>query len=299
MAAVIVEVEKAWVEVQVKEDILGYEQIESVGFVWTAEGISMATKNIDAMRAMKLPQSVTDLPSFLGLANQFRERVSGFAPLVANLTALTRGTSKSRCLVITPEAIIEFENFKAVLASAMLLQQFKYDRKTYVYTDASVVTQDSMVAGSLGVVIVQEDPMDGRAYICACASSGLSSAQRNYHIVRLELLAIVFACGKFHDWLASVHFLWRTDCRAHQYLEQSQLSTNQTIAQYSLTLQEYSFAVEWIPGMKMIADPFSRMVLLRARQEAFTLSEILFHQQKVHVSSGVSWFVLYIWTALV
>ena len=79
-----------------------------------------------------------------------------------------------------------------------------------------------MVAGGLGVVVVQEDE-DGKAYICACASSGLSVAQKNYHIVRLELLALVFACGKFHEWLGSVSFVWRTDCRAHQYLEQSKL----------------------------------------------------------------------------
>ena len=30
--------------------------------------------------------------------------------------------------------------------------------------------------------------------------------ERNYHLVRLELLAFVFACGKFRYWLAEYDF---------------------------------------------------------------------------------------------
>ncbi|KAF8456191.1 hypothetical protein BGX38DRAFT_66630 [Terfezia claveryi] len=95
----------------------------------------------------------------------------GFALLVANLTALTRSRtvlsgsssvgsgsssvgSKSSRLSLTPEAIIEFENMKAILASPAVLQQFQYGRRTIVYTDALVGTQDGMIAGGLGVVVV-------------------------------------------------------------------------------------------------------------------------------------------------
>jgi len=87
------------------------------------------------------------------------------------------------------------------------------------------------------IVIVQEDD-DGKEYVCCFASSGLSASQRNYHIVRLELLAFVYACGKFHEWLGSISFIWRTDCRAHQYLLNAKESPNQTIARYSLFLSD-------------------------------------------------------------
>ena len=129
----------------------GYERIESVGFIWSAEGIAVANKNVDAMKAMKLPQCLAELRTFLGLANQFRERVPGFTLLVANLTAQTRGSSKSSRLILTPKATIEFENMKAILASPAVLQQFRYNRKTIVYTDALVGTQDGLMAGGLGV----------------------------------------------------------------------------------------------------------------------------------------------------
>lgn len=50
----------------------------------------------------------------------------------------------------TPEAIMEFENLKAVLDSPPVLQQFRYDRPTFVYTDASVKSEE--LPGGLRVV---------------------------------------------------------------------------------------------------------------------------------------------------
>ena len=121
---------------------------------------------------------------------------------------------------------------------------------------------------------------DGTDYVCAYASTGLSPAQRNYHIVRLELLAFVYACGKFYDWLAGISFVWRSDCRAHEFLHKAKFSSNSTIARYALTLSEFQFRTEWIPGIKMIADSFSRIVLAPAIApgEALTLPEIVFGQ---------------------
>ena len=71
--------------------------------------------------------------------------------------------------------------------------------------------------GGLGVVIVQTDE-EGKDYVYAYTSAGLTSAQHNYHIVYLELLAFVFACGKFYDWLAGISFVWRSDCTAYVFL---------------------------------------------------------------------------------
>ena len=129
------------------------------------------------------------------------------------------------------------------------------------------------------MVIVQTDE-DGKGYVCAYASAGLTSAQRNYHIVHLELLAFVFARGKFYDWLAGISFVWRSDCRAHEFLHKARLSTNPTIARYSLTLAEFDFTVEWFPEVQMIADSFSRMTLVASEGsgKALSLPEIVFEK---------------------
>ena len=239
-----------------------FARIETVGFEWSSEGIGIGKKNRDAVCDLTFPRSKTELRGLLGLANQFREHIAGYALLVPTLTALTRGSAKFGKVVPTPEAIVEFENLKVVLASPPMLQQFKYDRSTIVYTDASVGSSGSGSDGSdlpggLGVVIIQTCPHDGLDYVCAYASSGLTPAQRNYHIVRLELLAFVYACGKFYDWLAGISFVWRSDCRAHEFLHKAKSSSNSTIARYALTLSEFDFRTKWIPGIRMIADSFS------------------------------------------
>ena len=251
----------------------GFSRIETVGFEWSANGIDIGRKNRDAVNSLVFPRTKSELRGLLGLANQFRERIAGYALLVTALTALTRGPNKNKRITATPEAIIEFENLKSVLSSPPVLQQFRYDRPTFVYTDASVGSED--LPGGLGVVVVQTG-VDGKDYVCAYASSGLTPAQKNYHIVRLELLAFVFACGKFYDWLAGISFVWRSDCRAHEFLHTAKWSQNSTIARYALALAEFDFQVEWVPGLQMIADSFSRMVLTPAGSEAVTLPVIVF-----------------------
>ena len=256
----------------------GFSTIETVGFEWSPHGIGIGKKNRNAVRSLVFPRTKSELRGLLGLANQFRERIAGYALIMTALTALTRGPEKK--VVATPEALVEFEDLKVALNSPPVLQQFRYDRPTFVYTDASlgsVLPDDTIVPGGLGVVIVHTDP-DGSDYVCAYASAGLSAAQKNYHIVRLELLAFVFACGKFHDWLAGISYVWRSDCRAHEFLNKARLSTNPTIARYALALSEFDFRVEWVPGTKMIADPFSRLVLLSGvgREESISLPEVVF-----------------------
>ena len=116
------------------------------------EGIDIGKKKHNAIRHLVFPRNKTELRGLLGLANQFRERIAGYALLVTALTALTRGTDNNKKLVPTSKAIVEFENLKVILASPPVLQQFRYDHPTFVYTDASVGGGD--IPGGLGVVIV-------------------------------------------------------------------------------------------------------------------------------------------------
>ena len=229
----------------------GFTTIETVGFEWSPHGIGVGRKMTNAVKSLVFPRNKSELRGLLGLANQFRERIAGYALLVTALTALTRSADgsgkKDSRVVATPEALIEFENLKVLLNSPPILQQFRYDRPTVVYTDASIGTAELPVG--LGAVIVQTDD-DGKDYVCAYASAGLTTAQKNYHIVRLELLAFVFACGKFYDWLAGIQFVWRSDCRAHEFLHEAKLSTNHTIARYALTLSEFNYRVECVSGAR-------------------------------------------------
>ena len=165
-------------------------------------------------------------------------------------------------------------NLKVVLNSPSLLQQFWYDRPTVVYTDACIGT--AKLPGGLGVMIVQNDGESD--YVCVYASAGLTPASKELPHCSVGAPGVLFACGKFYDWLAGIPFVWRSDCRAHEFLHTAKTSTNPTITRDAMILAEFNFRVEWIPWLTMIADSFSRLVLspIASESEAISLPEIVF-----------------------
>lgn len=202
----------------------GFEEIVALGARYHDGMISIVHKLIDAVRALRYPRTLTEVRSVLGLFNQFRDRVPGYALRVQALSQLTRAKSrlydpvapanrKSQNVTLSVEAIEEFKAMQQHLLSPAVLVVFRHGWRTFVYTDASLGSQSA--PGSLGAVITQINPSDNKEYVCAFASAGLTMAQRNYPPVRLEALAFIFVLSKFYDWLEITEFTWRTDARAH------------------------------------------------------------------------------------
>lgn len=231
---------------------------------------------------MAQPKSVTELRSFLGLANTFQERIPGFSLCTQALTALLQTRESARAgqgsaFKLTPQAFEEFVSLKAVLASPPVLQHFQPGLPTFLYTDASLGQRgtDLEIPVSLGAVLTQIH--HGQEVVCAFLSAGLEAAHRNYPIPRLESLAFVWAVGKLNSFLDGQTFTWRTDACANKFLREARFSNNQVLYRYSLVLQEYQFDTEWIPGLRMIADPLSRMMMVSAvESEAMTLPQLVF-----------------------
>ena len=243
----------------------GFEEIVAVGALYKDGTISVIDKLVDAVRSLRFPRSITEVRSVLGLFNQFRDRVPSYALRVHALTQLTRrkkGDPSKGSITMTVEAVEEFRALQEYLLSPSVLTVFRHGWRTFVYTDASLGSSASAVPGGLGAVITQVNPVDSKEYVCAFASAGLSPAQRNYPPVRLEALAFVFVLSKFYDWLEMNEFTWRTDARAHKFIIDNRLSPNPALARYFVGLQAFRFNIEWIPCLRMIADPLSRMVIV-------------------------------------
>jgi hypothetical protein len=256
-----------------RKEQFGFTDMEMIGLVFSKGFTSIPQRRVDVLQNLQYPKTATLLKSFLGLANTFRDRVPGFALRVSSLTALTRMKGK---ISLSPEAIMEFDAIKAYLKSPAVLMQFVHGRRTFVYTDASVGSHNQSMTGGLGVVITQMNPENNQEYVCAYASAGLSTAQVNYHIARLEALAFVWSCGRFNEWLSAQPFTWRTDARANKFIQDTKFSHNPALCRYSLVLQAYKYEVEWIPGIRLIADALSRLVLTSVKTECITLPELVF-----------------------
>lgn len=167
-------------------------------------------------------------------------------------------------VTFTIEALEEFNTIKDFLASPAVLVVFQPGRPTFVYSNASSgsLQPGSSMPGGLSGVVTQIDPVDGKEYVCAFASAGLSPAMRNYPTIWLEALAFIFVLSKFYDWLEGTGFVWPTDVKAHKYIMDNRHSPNPALNRYFIGLQAFRFKVEWVPGLRMIADTFSRMVVI-------------------------------------
>ena len=143
-----------------------------------------------------LPQTVSEVKSFLGLVN-FNAR---FIPDLATVAELLRRlTKKGEPFIFGLEQQVAFADLKRRLAQADTLGYFDRTARTKIITDASPV--------GLGAVLLQEQKGENR--VISYASRGLSEVERRYSQTEKEALGIVWACERFQVYLYGVDFeLW-------------------------------------------------------------------------------------------
>lgn len=269
-------IQKGW-KFKPRKTRWGFDEILATGVIWSRNGSRINPKLIDALDALQPPRQASDLLSILGTANCFRDRVPGYALHVPILTSLSRLKGS---VVLSPEALTEFDELKQFLRHPCVLMQWNPDRETKVYSDASRGKQDGTVAGGLGGVVTQIH--DGSEYVVSYLSCGLTEAQRRYPIPRLEVCSFLFVLSKFGHRLHGKQFTWINDSRASSYIHEARYDTNPAIAAYSMAVSEFRYEVKWLAGTKMIADPFSRMVVVPAGvEDAMTNSEMVFGREAV------------------
>ena len=134
-----------------------------------------------AIASFPSPKNITDLRSFLGLANQ----LAFFLPDFSHLT------SEMRKLLSTKNAFLwlethqnEFEKLKQVLTSDLLVKTFDPKLPTKLLTDASLLN-------GLGYTLLQKET-DSKLRLITCGSCSLSEPktampQLNWNVWRSNM----------------------------------------------------------------------------------------------------------------
>ncbi len=107
-----------------------------LGHVIDSFGISPDPDKIRQIKERADPKNVTDIRSFLGLANYYRKCVPNFAEISKPLTKLTKKNSKFIC---SPEHMEAFNKLKAELSKSRVSAHFNPKLKTELRFDASDV----------------------------------------------------------------------------------------------------------------------------------------------------------------
>ncbi|MGI0135350.1 MAG: reverse transcriptase domain-containing protein [Candidatus Micrarchaeaceae archaeon] len=233
----------------------GKSQVNFLGHVISSEGISVEAEKVEAIAKWPDCSNVSELRSFLGLANFYRRFVEGFAAKSHELTELTKKQSKWEWGEAQQRG---FQAIKRAISSAPVLIPPNPSLPYTISTDAS--------GYGIGAVL-QQDQGQGLQPICFL-SEKLLPAERNYSVGEQEQLAVITALKKWRHYLHGVKCTVLTDNRALQFLEtQKELSARQV--RWAEIMAPFDLTIQYKPGKEnRVADALSRRPDLQPSNQA-------------------------------
>jgi deoxyuridine 5'-triphosphate nucleotidohydrolase len=242
---------------------IGVREVEYLGHVVSGDGIKPMADKVEAVRKWPVPKTVTEVQSFLGLANYYRRFIPNFAKIAGPLTELTH---KDKEFQMTDAALQALQELKDRLTNAPVLRLADPHLPFIVTTDASDY--------AIGAVLEQEE--NGVRRPVEFYSKTLNKAQRNWPAYDKELHAIIEATKHWRTYLMGKHFTVYTDHMPLKYLRNKDRLPHRHV-EYLDWLSLYDFEVHYKPGKaNRVADALSRrsdlkelnaLLLIEADQE--------------------------------
>ena len=127
-------------------------------------------------------------------------------------------------------------------------------QKILKYYDVAKPVTISVDSSSYGLGALQDDSP------ISYASRSLTESERNYAQIEKELLAILFGCTKFNQYIYSKTVNVETDHRPLEFLFRKPLTAvPPRLQRMMISLQKYDLRVSYRPGKQLIiADTLSR-----------------------------------------
>ena len=209
-------------------------------------GIAPSEEKVAALINARPPQNVSEVRSFVQLAQFSAEFIPNFAQIADPLRQLLR---KGQSFFWGSEQQKSYEKLKELMTSAKAFAYFRNDSKTRIVADAG--------PGGIGAVLLQLHGDQWRAV--SYASRNLSEVERRYAQTEKEALALVWACERFHIYVYGREFELETDHKPLECIFGKTSKPSARIERWVLRLQCFNFKVVYRPGKTNIADALSRL----------------------------------------
>ena len=199
---------------------------------------------IEAIVNRKLPQNVTDMRSFLGLAGYYLRFIKGISVIASTLTKLLRKGVKFEW---DDKCQSSFDQLKKILFEALVLTQSTPGREYVMYSNALRI--------GFGCVLMQ----DGK--VAAYALRRLKPHEQNYPTHDLEFVAIVFTLKIWRHYLYGEKCRIFTDHKSLKYmLTHKELNLRQR--RWLELFKDYDCIVEYHPGKSnVVEEALSRKII--------------------------------------
>jgi len=222
------------------------KEVAYLGHVIGPTGVRPDEKRVKAVKDFPEPKTTRELKGFLGLAGYYRRFVPNFSKVAKPLTELLK---KNVPYDWNEKAEAAFVTLKTLLTTEPLLQYPDFTRPFVLTTDAS--------NDAIGAVLSQ-GPI-GKDLPIAYASRTLINAEKNYPTIEKELLAIVWSCKYFRQYLYGRTFTIVTDHRPLAWIFSVKVPSSRLL-RWPLKLEEYEYEVKYKKGSSNTnADALSRI----------------------------------------
>jgi hypothetical protein len=217
-------------------------EVSYIGHTFTSEGIKPDKEKVQAILLMPEPSTKQELQRFIGMIQCFAK----FIPDLSKKSAPPRSLLKKNAAW----------QWNAGHQRAYELLRKDYSKQPLLFYDVSKpvkISADSSKSG-LGAVCEQD------GHPVAYASRALSDTQQRYAQIEKELLAIVFACEKFHLFIYGKSVTVETDNKPLVSIFKTSLNDcPMRLQRMLLRLQQYDLQVVYKKGIELyVADTLSR-----------------------------------------
>jgi len=186
---------------------IGVHEVEYLGHVLFANGVSVDHKKIQAVIEWAAPHPLKALRGFLGLTGYYRKFIRVYNTLAAPLTALT----KKNAFHWTEDAQSAFKKLKQALTSPLVLALPDFDSPFVIECGTS--------STRIGAVLMQ------RNHPIAYINQELKSVDKHLSAYESEMLGIILATRKWQQYLLGREFIIRTDHKPLKHLLEQRLYT--------------------------------------------------------------------------
>ncbi|XP_062701081.1 uncharacterized protein K02A2.6-like isoform X1 [Aedes albopictus] len=230
-------------------DKLQYRQ-DTVSFMGSIIGdgqLHPLNKDVRAITEMPKPTCVADVTRLLGLLKYLAKYIPNLSKRTSHLRELTHHGAKWEW---TNEHDRELKDLLSSISTKPTLAIYDPSKPCVVQTDSS--------KDGLGCVLLQDHgPV-------AYASRTLTSCEQKWAQIEKELLAVVFACQRFHHFLYGREFTVQSDHKPLETLVKRDIDdvTPRLQRLFMILLKYPGLSIVYIPGKEVaVADCLSRAPL--------------------------------------
>jgi transposase InsO family protein len=222
---------------------IGQGEVAYVGHKLTGKGLKPTDDRIQAIKNLKIPESLEELETMLGMVVY----VAKFIPNLSTITAPLRELKYQDVWNWTEEHQSAFDQIKSELTSGRVLRYFDVRKPLLISVDAS--------SKGLGAAAIQNNG------VIAYASRALTTTEQKYAQIEKEMLAVVYGLTKFHKLAyGKSDVTIESDHKPlESLLKKAMNAAPMRIQRMRLKLEPYTFDLVHVSGKTIgLADCLSR-----------------------------------------